>query len=94
MGLCFPILSKDKTEFIEFVDSIIRADLPNPTKEPRVYELVSKVEIHKHSRSCRKFQNVLCRFDYGRYFTERTITTEPLGNDKDDNEKLLNFEKT
>ena len=83
-----PILSSEtKEEYIAFVDSIIRADLPDETSEPELFELVSQYQTHSHSRTCRKFKNTPCRFHYGRFFTDRTICAEPLPDHLDSEEK-------
>ena len=69
-----PTLTKvTKDEYIKFVDSLIRADLPNETEEPELNKLVSQYQIHSHSRTCRKYKNIPCRFNYGRFFCEKTI---------------------
>ena len=74
-----PLLTHDtKDEYILFVDSVVRTDLPDETHEPDLFKLVSQYQVHKHSRSCRKYKNIPCRFNYGRFFTDRTICAEPL----------------
>ena len=39
---------------------------------------------HTHSRSCRKYKNIQCRFNFGQFFTNTTIVAEPLSNDLDE----------
>ena len=89
-----PILhSETKNDYIAFVDSIIRADLPDKNLKPDLFKLVSQCQTHTHSRTCRKYKNIPCRFNYGRFFTERTICSEPLSDNvnKTEKEKILNF---
>ena len=69
-------VTKDK--YIKSVDTLIRTDLPDKTKEPELHHLVREYQTHSHSRTCRKYKNIPCRFNYGRFFTERTICAEPL----------------
>ena len=83
-----PHLSQEtKNDYIKFVDSVIRVDFPNEEKEPELHRLVSQYQIHKHSNSCRKYKNVPCRFNYGRYFTEKTIIAEPSPTNLNENGK-------
>ena len=87
-----PTLSKDnKKEYIEFVDSIIRTDLPHPVDEADLHEFVSKYQIHRHSRTCRKYKNIPCRFNFGKYFSKETIIAEPLPEGMDNSENLLYY---
>ena len=56
--------------------------------------MVSKYHItHCHSRSCRKYKNIPCRFRNGRYFTNKTICAEPLNDDLPENEKVVILNK-
>ena len=72
---------------IEFIDSIVRADLPDQS-ESELHELVNRYQSHCHSRSCRKYKNIQCRFRYGRYFTDHTICAEPLSKEISENDKV------
>ena len=74
-----PILtSKNKEEYIAFMDGIIRCELPEKESEPELYEKVMTYQMHTHSKSCRKYKNKKCRYSYGRFFTDHTIIAEPL----------------
>ena len=73
---------------MEFVDSIIRTDLPHLVDEADLHEFVSKYQIHRHSRTCRKYKNIPCHFNFGKYFSKETIIAEPLPEDMDNSEKL------
>ena len=66
-----------KEEYIQWVDSIIRAAMPDPVKEKPLFELVKTFQLHRHSKTCRKYRNRKCRFYFGRFFTHRTIVAEP-----------------
>ena len=74
-----PKLNKEsKEEYIQLVDSIIRADMPDPVKEKQLFELVKTFQLHRYSRTCRKYRNEKCRFHFGRFFSHRKIVAEPL----------------
>ena len=77
-----------KDEYITFIDKIVKAELPNPETEAELFNLVRTYQVHSHCRSCRKYKNVECRYDFGRLFTDRTIVAEPLPADLSANEKV------
>ena len=65
-------------EFIKWVDSIVRSDLPDSVNEPILFEVVKTYQIHHHSKTSRKNRNEKCRFHFGKFFTTRTIIAQPL----------------
>ena len=74
-----PSLTKNtKNEYIQWVDNIISAYLPNHVEEPKLFELVKTYQLHRHSRTCNKYKNQICRFNFGRFFCNETIVAEPL----------------
>ena len=74
-----PKLTKDtKDEYISFVDGIIKADIPDPNNKTKLYKMVKTYQLHSHSKSCRKYKNVNCRYSFGKSFADKTIVTEPL----------------
>ena len=54
-----PVLH-DNNEYVCFVDSIIRATLPDIKTHPGLFDLVVAYQIHSHSKSCRKYKNEMC----------------------------------
>ena len=83
-----PVLTEStKEEYIVFVDSIVRADLPNSELEPGLFNLVKTYQVHTHSKTCRKYKNEMCRFNFGHYFSDRTLIACPLSNDLNSTEK-------
>ena len=77
-----PKLSKEtKDEYIQCVDSIIRTDMPNSVSEKELFELVKTFQVDQHSKTCREYWNDKCRLNFGKFFTDRTITAEPLPED-------------
>ena len=76
-----PHLNADNIpQYINFVDQIIKAALPDPNLNPHLFDLVATYQIHSHSKSCRKYKNEKCRYHFGKFFTERTIISKPLPN--------------
>ena len=74
-----PVQSKDKIDhYKEWVDNIISARLPDPTNNPKLFEHVKMYQLHRHSKTCRKYKNRLCRFNFGRYYTKKTINAKTL----------------
>lgn len=57
-------------------------------KDVELYELVKKYQTHNHSKTCRKYENIACRFEFGHFFTDTTIVAEPLPEDMDPQIKL------
>ena len=37
-----------------------------------------------HFKTCRKYKNIKCRFNFGQFFTNKTIIAEPLPDDLGD----------
>ena len=73
-----PVLTKEtKDEYIRFVDQVIKASLPD-VNNPELFNLVKTFQVHSHSKSCRKYKNIDCRYGFGKFFTDRTIIAEPL----------------
>ena len=35
-------------------------------------------QLHRHSRTCRKYRNEACRFKFGKFFSKETLAAEPL----------------
>ena len=47
-------------------------------KNPRVEEIVRNVNIHHHTKTCRKYSNTSCRFNFPRFPSLKTIVSIPL----------------
>ena len=51
-----PKLSKfNIEEYANWVDMVIRTDLPDPSSVPDLHELVKRYQIHRHSKTCPKY---------------------------------------
>ena len=64
-----------------------KAQLSVRENEPELYELVKTYQIHSHSKSCRKYKNIDCRYSFGRFFTESTVIVQTIPDDMCDDEK-------
>ena len=64
-----------------FIDSVVKAFVPNPIENSELFYLVRTYQVHSHSKSCRKFKNERCRYHFGKFFTDHTIIALPLQED-------------
>ena len=55
--------------------------------------MVNFYQRHTHSKTCRKYKHIKCRFNFGQFFTNRTIIAEPLPDDIADELKQPILEK-
>ena len=77
-----PKLSKEtKNGYIQWVDGIIRTNMPNSVSQEELFELMKTFQVHRYSKTCRKYRNQKCRFNFGKFFADRTIAAEPLSED-------------
>ena len=51
-----PKLEDGKEKYIEHIDSVISANIPNRDESPELWNLVTKYQIHSHSRTCSKYR--------------------------------------
>ena len=73
-----PVLtSNSKEEYVACVDQIVNAFLPDRNENPEFHNLVKLYQLHRHSRTCRKYQNEHCRFKFGKFFAKETLVAEP-----------------
>lgn len=80
-----PKLTPDTEEaYVNYIDQHVQAYLPDKDDDPELCELVKKYQTHSHSKTCRKYRNIACRFNFGQFFTDRTIVAEPLLQDMDE----------
>ena len=90
---CPKLTSDNKEVYVQFIDNHVQAYLPNEETEPELHELVKTYQKHNHSKTCRKYKNISCRFDFGQFFTNRTIIAEPLNKDLDEAMKINILER-
>ena len=90
-----PKLTHDTKEaYIYFIDKHVQACLPDQNQDPELQELVKTYQKHSHSKTCRKYKNIKCRFNFGQFFTNKTIVAEPLSDDLDPEVKTSTREST
>ena len=75
---CPRLTSENKDAYVEFIDKHVQANLPSEKNEPELHDLVKTYQKHNHSRTCRKYKNVACRFNFGQFFTKKTLVAEPI----------------
>ena len=84
---CPKLTHETKEEYISFIDAHLQAYLPDIKTDPELYKLIATYQKHSHSRTCRKYRNIPCRFNFGHFFTERTIVAEPLSDELNEDVK-------
>ena len=84
---CPKLTHETKEEYISFIDAHLHAYLPDIKTDPELYKLIATYQKHSHSRTCRKYRNIPCRFNFGHFFTERTIVAEPLSDELNEDVK-------
>ena len=83
-----PTLEKgDINSFVQFMDKHVQAYLPYSIPDMQLHQLVKMYQTHTHSKTCRKYKNLHCRFNFGHFFTDRTIVSKPLPSHISDNER-------
>lgn len=85
---CPELTTETKQQYVDYIDSHAQTYLPDESNEPELYELVRMYKKHNHSKTCRKYRNVNCRFNFGQFFTNKTIIAEPLGENMDEEMKI------
>jgi hypothetical protein len=75
---CPELTNDTKNAYIDYIDRHVQAYLPDKETDPELYDLRKTYQTHNHSKTCRKYKSVTCRFNFGQFFTDRTIVAEPL----------------
>ena len=61
-----------------FIDSVVKAFVPNPIEKSELFHLVTIYQVHSHSKSCWKYKNERCRYHFGNLFIDHTVIALPL----------------
>ena len=89
-----PELTHDtKQAYIHFIDEHVQACLPDQSQDPELHEFVKTYEKHSHSKTCRKYKNIKCRFNFGHFFTNKTIVAETLSDDLNPEKKTSTIDR-
>ena len=81
---CPRLTCETKQDYIDFIDAHVQAYLPYNHADSELYDLAGTYEKHNHSKTCRKYKNVPRRFNFGQFFTNRTVVAEPLSHELDE----------
>lgn len=81
-----------KQDYVDFIESHVLANLLHTEADPELYHLVATYQKHNHSKTCRKYHNIPCRFHFGQFFT-RTVVAEPLSEELDEEMKCNMLDK-
>ena len=81
---CPELTKHTKDAYVDYIDQHVHAYLPDKGPDPQLHDLVKTYQTHNHSKTCRKYKNVACRFNFGQFFTNKTIVAEPLAEDMDE----------
>lgn len=84
---CPKLTHETKEDYKDYVDQHVQAYLPDKDTDRELHELVKKYQTHSHSKSCRKYKNIACRYNFGQFFTDSTVVAEPLPDDLDEETK-------
>ena len=86
---------KDGSEeaYIRYIDEHVQGSLPNRENDCEFHDLVNMYQKHTHSRSCKKYRNIPCRFNFGQFFTNKTVVSKPLADDIPDEQKVVVLKK-
>ena len=48
---------EDEAAYIEFIEKTINAQLPDHSRNPKLFEIVKTYQVHAHSKTCWKYNN-------------------------------------
>ena len=65
---CPELTNDTKDAYIDYIDRHVQAYLQDKETDPELYDLVKTYQTHNHSKTCRKYKNVACRFNFGQFF--------------------------
>ena len=69
-----PKLDEDDDSVVtEFIDKYITAAIPNDKEYPELNKLVTTVQTHSHTQTCRKKKGVTCRFNFPLSCSDETL---------------------
>ena len=74
----------DKTKVVTLIDKWISCSLK--TGNPLLDQVVKEVNVHRHSKSCKKY-GTNCRFNFPRLPSDETLIASPLPSDMPEDER-------
>ncbi|XP_078375419.1 uncharacterized protein LOC144658809 isoform X2 [Oculina patagonica] len=90
---CPELKQGNEQAYIRYIDEHVQGSLPKRENDSKLYDLVNLYQKHTHSRSCKKYRNIPCRFNFGQFFTDQTVVSKPMPHDIPDDEKATILEK-
>jgi hypothetical protein len=76
----------DHDAVTKFIDQYVTCQIPNEDEDPELHELVTTVQQHHHSATCKK-KGTFCRFNFPKLPSRKTIVAHEL--ESDDPVKLM-----
>ena len=78
-----------------FVDQIFHAFLLDRNENAELHNLIKLYQLHKHSRTCRKYKNEFCRFKFRTFLSlsKKTVVAELLPENMPETIKVLVLRK-
>ena len=68
-----PIIDKDSDEVVtEFIDKYITCSVPDKEQYPKLQKVVTSVQVHSHTQTCKKSKQPECRFSFPQPPTDYT----------------------
>ena len=64
---CSVLTEETIDSYLEFLDKYVHAYLPDKVSQPELHHLVKSYQTHAHSKTCRKYKNLPCRFNFGHF---------------------------
>ena len=86
---CPELKDGNEEAYIRYIDEHVQGSLPKRENDSELYELVNLYQKHTHSRSCKKYKNIPCRFNFGQFFTNQTVVSKPLPDDFPEEQKAV-----
>lgn len=66
------LISNSSNDIIQFIDSIIKSTIPSEDEDKELHDLVSRLQIHHHTLTCKKRRYSGCRFGFPQPTTSKT----------------------
>ena len=82
------LTEKEFKALISFIDEFTTVSLHENTIGKDVAQIAREVNVHNHTKTCRKYNNS-CRFNYPRFPTNETIIAKPLKGTKAEKDAVL-----
>ena len=84
------LTEKELKALINFIEEFTTVSLHENTVGRNVAQIAREVNVHNHTKTCRKYNDV-CRFNYPRFPTNETIIAKPLKGLKVEKDKMIKY---